>query len=100
MAMPPVVRYMLLCEDWQVDSANPRRVSIIGLLSSIKSLDVPPYPVICRQLCVFLALTEGRGQGEARIVCLYEETGQRIFETAKRVINFGSDPLEVLMFVF
>jgi hypothetical protein len=41
-------------------------------------------------------MTEGRGQGEGQIVCVLEETGQKMFETAKRPIPFGPDPLEVV----
>jgi len=87
---------MLLCEDWKRDPGNNRRITIIGLLSNIRALDQPPYPLLYREMCVFLALTEGRGQGDGQIVCMFEETGQKIFETAQRSIQFGPDPLEVL----
>jgi hypothetical protein len=54
------------------------------------------YPHFYREFCVFLALTEGRGQGDGHIVCVFEETGERVFETRKRPIPFGPDPLEVV----
>lgn len=95
MALSPVVRYMILCDDWGIDPARPRCVNIFGLLSNIRAVDEPPYPLLYRELCVFLALTEGRGTGDCRIVCCYEETGQKIFETPNRSITFGQDPLEV-----
>jgi hypothetical protein len=96
MAIKPVVRYMLLCDDWLLDPENHRRVTIIGLISNIRSLEDPPYPLFYRELCVFLALTEGRGQGDGKIACVFEETGHKVFETRGRSISFGSDPLEVL----
>lgn len=96
MEIQPVVRYMLLCEDWHVNPQNERRVTIVGLISNIHALDVPPYPLRYRELCVFLALTEGRGQGEGQIQCVFEETGQRVFQTPRRPISFGDDPLEVV----
>jgi len=99
-AVVPVVRYMLLCEDCQVDPQNSRRVNIIGLISNIRSLESPPFPILCRELCVFLALTEGRAPGESQIVCVFEETGQRVFGSPKRTISFGADPLEVGMLLF
>jgi hypothetical protein len=86
---------MLLCDDWQLDPANARRVTIVGLISSIRALDEPPYPLLYREMCVFLMVTEGRGQGEGKIVCVFEETGQKIFETSSRPIVFGDDPLEI-----
>ena len=82
------------------DPQNSRRVLIIGLISNIRSLDEPPYPLTYRELCVFLALTEGRGRGEGRINCVFEETGEKAFETATRQIQFGRDPLEVVGVTF
>ena len=96
MPISPIVRYMLLCEDWRLDVANFQHVTIVGLISNIHSLDEPPFPLLYRELCVFLALTEGRGLGTGHIVCVYEETGQTIFRTAKRTIQFSTDPLDVL----
>ncbi len=91
---------MLLCDDWRLDPQNNRRVTIIGLISNIHALEDPPYPLFYREMCVFLALTEGRGQGEGNIVCVLEETGQRIFQTQPRPIVFGPDPLEVVAVPF
>jgi len=96
MAIKPIVRYMLLCNDWELDPSNDRRITIIGLISNIYSLEDPAYPLLYREICVFLTLTEGRGQGEAKIVCVMEETGEMVFETRSRPIPFGPDPLEIL----
>jgi hypothetical protein len=96
MPLQPVVRYMILCDDWGIAQDNPRRVNIFGLLSNIRSVDQPPYPLLYRELCVFLALTEGRGSGNCQIRCGFEETGETVFETPSRPITFGDDPLEVV----
>jgi len=96
MAIKPVVRYMLLCDDWRPDPTNNRRITITGLISNIHALDDPPYPLVYEELCVFLALTEGHGQGRGKIVCVYEETDQKVFETRPRPIAFGTDPLEII----
>ena len=96
MAVNPVVRYMILCEDWSTAPDRPRRVSIHGLLSNIYSVEQPPYPLNYKELCVFLALTEGRGTGIVQIVGVFEETGQTIFETPQHQVDLGTDPLEVV----
>jgi hypothetical protein len=83
-----------------LDPANNRRVTIIGLISNIRALDDPPYPLLYREMCVFLALTEGYGQGEGKIVCVNEESGETVFETRSRQIVFGPDPLEVVKVPF
>jgi hypothetical protein len=86
---------MILCEDWDSDPDAPLCVNILGLLSNIRSLELPPYP-FDRDLCVFLVLTEGRGVGEAQIICVFEETDQKVFATPKHKIAFGADPLDVV----
>lgn len=96
MPVTPVVRYMILCEDWATDANGPNRVNIFGLLSNIRSIDEPFYPLLFPELCIFLALTEGRGIGDGRIVCVFEETAEKVFETPNRTIAFGTDPLEVV----
>ena len=96
MAVKPIVRYMILCDDWNVDPANPNRVNIRGLLSNIDSDAQPPYPCVREELCVFLALTEARGKGLAEIVCVFDETGQWIFKTPAYTVTFGNDPLDVV----
>ena len=96
MAIKPVVRYMLLCDDWRADDDNPHRITIIGLITNIHAVDDPPYPLFYREMCVFLALTEGRGKGKGKIVCVFEEDGRKIFETRARPISFGPDPVDVI----
>lgn len=96
MALLPVVRYMILCNDWGPDPDSPRRANIYGLLTHIDSLDTPAYPLLYPQLCVFLVLTEGHGGGNGQLVCILEESGERMFETPTRRIAFGSDPLDVI----
>lgn len=96
MTINPLVRYMILCEDWELDGSNDRRLNIIGILWNINSLEEPPYPLFYEELCVFLALAGGRGEGEGHIECVSEDTGEKIFETRKRPIKFEADPLEVV----
>ncbi len=96
MPVKPVVRYMILCEDWGVSPANARQINIFGLLNNINSVDEPPYPLLFPELCVFLALTETRGVSDVQIICVFEETGQKIFGTPKRPCSFGNDPLEIV----
>jgi len=96
----PIVRYMILCEDWEADPASPRKVNILGLLSNIVSYEDPPYPLLYRQFSVFLALTGCRGSGRGQILAVFEETGQVIFKTSLREIQLGSDPLDVVGVAF
>jgi len=96
MEIKPVVRYMLLCDDWRQDLGSNHRITILGLISNIVSIDDPAYPLSYEEMCVFLILTEGYGHGPAKIVCVHEESGREIFETPARTIQFGLDPLDVI----
>ena len=96
MALNPIVRYMLLCDDWRLDGPDNRRVTIVGLIWNIHSIGDPPYPLFYREFCVFLALPEGRGEGEGKVLCVFDDTGETVFETRSRAIRFPPDPLEVV----
>jgi hypothetical protein len=92
----PVVRYMTVSNDLRVDPTNPHLVDILGLVYSIRALDDPPFPLVYPQLCVLLALTDSRGEGEGWLECVNADTGQRIFRSARHQIVFGDDPLRVV----
>ena len=93
--MVPIVRYMILCNDWHVRSEAGRQVTLVGLLWTIRPPEGSPYPLVYGEFCVFLALTGLRGRGESRIVCVCEESGATVFETPKRLIPPRPDLLEV-----
>jgi hypothetical protein len=95
MAVIPLVRYMILCDDWGFAPGHARRVNVFGVLTNINSRDDPPYPLLYRQVCVLLMLTGGRGTGNVQVVCVTQDTGQRIFGSQRRSITFGPDPLAV-----
>lgn len=100
MAIPPVVRHMMVCEGWLPDPVNPHRVTIIGLCETIHSLEEPAYPILLEELCVFLTLTDCRGTGPGQIICVFEETGRRIFGSHVHDLEFGANPLAIRMIGF
>jgi hypothetical protein len=96
----PTVRYLIICEDVEIDADNPRRVTLIGLLSANRSIDQPPYPLLYREIGVFLQMTECRGSGDGRIEIQHADSGQVVFRTRTRTIPLSSDPLEIAGVVF
>jgi hypothetical protein len=96
----PVMRYMILCEDVQTDVDNPNRISLIGLITAIRSLAQPSFPILYPEICVFLQLTGCRGAADGKIEIQHADSGQVVFRTRTRTISFGSDPLEVVGIVF
>ncbi len=96
----PVVRYLIVCEDVQTDPDNPLRVTLVGLISAIRSLEEPPFPILYPELCVFLQMTECRGAAEGRVEVQHTDSGQVLFRTRTRTIPFSIDPLEVVGVTF
>ena len=39
----PTLRYLIACEDIRTEPMNPRKVSLVNLLSLIRSLEQPPF---------------------------------------------------------
>ena len=101
--MRPIVRYMLLCDDIQVDPDKAACVNVECLLSEIVSLEVPPFPLVREMFCIFLVLTECYGIGVAQIRVVYADREHEVplFGSPERALDFtGHSPLEVLGIVF
>jgi len=95
-AIHPTVRYLIVCEDVQIDALNSRRITLVGLMSALRLMETPQFPVRLPELCVFLQLTECRGSAEGRIEICHADSDQVVFRTQTRTIPFGNDPLEIV----
>jgi hypothetical protein len=95
MPVAPVVRYMIVCEDWSQESKS-KRISIRGLITNIRAKDDPPFPTGFGPICVFLTLTDVYRQGRGHIQCVSDETGTVVFRTGTRVIESAAGPLAVV----
>jgi len=98
--LAPMVRHMLLCEDVRTDPANPKKVNVFGLVSTIQAVPDAAFPVCHPELCVYLQVTGGRGTGEGKIVAVQADTEQVVFTSSPHPIALGADPLAVLGLVF
>lgn len=96
----PTVRYLIICEDVRKDPENPRRLTLVGLLSAIRSLDEPAFPLLYKEICVFLQLTECRGTANGRVEIQHADSGRVVFRTKTREIPFGDNPLDVIGVTF
>src|SRR5947209_1692872 len=89
----PVVRHMLVCDRAAADPNNPHKVDVFGLMSVIVAGTDVVLPLRHRELCVYLALTGGRGTGEGRIVVVHADSGRPAFASRPHEIQFGPNPL-------
>jgi hypothetical protein len=90
----PVVRHLLVCEDLIFDPAKPRSLTFKNLLSTIRSVSQPPYPLLYPQLCVYVQLSECRGAGEVQLRIEEADTNTLIYQTPKLKVSLGNDPLK------
>ena len=98
MSVAPVVRYMIVCDDWGINAADETRIDIHGLVTYIVAAGALPYPVTLSGLCLILVLAELRGSGFGHVRCVFEQTGELIFETPNFDVRGTSDVLDVLVF--
>jgi hypothetical protein len=96
----PVVRHMLLCDDVQRDPVNPNKVNVIGLVSTIQGVSEPPFPLLHPELCVYLQVTGGRGEGDAQIVVQHADSDQVVFSSPAHRLVFSTNPLSILGIIF
>ena len=100
MDVVPVVRYMVVCEDYAISGPRYSRVDAYGLIANIKRTDSALSGVRREQICVLVAFAGGRGRSLLNVQCCLEETEEVIFQTLYREVEFGNDPLELSGVVF
>jgi hypothetical protein len=72
-------------------------------MSTIVSLETPPFPLVREMICVYLVLTEcyGTGGAQIRVAFLDGEFERPVFGSAEHHLDFaGHSPLELLGVVF
>ena len=92
----PVVRYLIVCEDFFTDPANPRKASLVNLVSAIRSTQQPEYPILFEELCVFVQLTECRGPANVGIGIVHAESGREAFPVRHWPAALPVNPLEIV----
>jgi hypothetical protein len=92
----PTVRYLIACEEIIADPANPARISLVALINTIHSYLEPPFPFQFPELCVFVQLTECRGPADCHVEIVQADSGDVLFRTQTRRVDFPTDPLDVV----
>jgi hypothetical protein len=91
--LPPIVRYMILCDEASRDPKQPGRITVTGLIPFLRWPAQSTVPLRLERLVVLLILADGRRTGRGQIVCINEETGMPVFRSEEAVISFADrDP--------
>lgn len=91
----PVVRNLILCEEIVNDPDFPKRVSLLRLISKIRTPSTPPFPALLSAFAAFAQLANCRGTGELWLAILAEDRGAIVYRTPPRRVNFPNNPLAV-----
>jgi hypothetical protein len=89
----PFIRYFVVCEAFSFE-AN-RKISLLRLLSTIRSPSLALFPLTFPTLCAYALLSECRGRGSFRIEIHQAATGQTVYSTKTYDHDFGNDPLHL-----
>lgn len=91
--MAPEVLYLILCGEVQTDPRNYHRLTLVSLLTTIRSAS---FPVVEPDFSALLLLTGCQGSGEVILHIVQDHTRVSVFRTRPRLLRFVGDPAAVL----
>jgi hypothetical protein len=94
----PTLRHIIACEDIRTNPERPLKVSLINLLSAIHSVERTPFPFLYRELCVFVQMSECRGNADIALTIVHAETEAAAFSGLAKPwrANLPNDPLKIV----
>jgi hypothetical protein len=92
----PVVRHFIACERIE-HSPGSRNVGLYNLIHAIRPASDAIYPLIRRNLCLYVLLTDGSGRLPFQVRLMFiEEEETEIYTTPPLSRDLGSNPLAVM----
>ena len=92
----PRVQAMLLCDEIEESDQEADVVHLTGVRAV---LDVPSFPAVYAQLCVFLHMSGHQGMANCQVKIEEVGSGDAIFETEILAVSFD-DPASVVPVYF
>jgi hypothetical protein len=99
-AMRPDVLYLILCDRIDTDPENYHRCNTFGLVTTIRSVTTPAFPVVHPSLRALLVWTGCTGTGELAFRIAEEASGRTICRVRPRLVRLVGDPAAVGGVVF
>jgi hypothetical protein len=93
--MGPDVLHLILCNRVETGPNNLHRCNILGLITSIRSAAVPPFPVVQPQLLALIVWIGGQGVGELTLRIIEDRSASTVFRTRPRQVRFLGDAAAV-----
>jgi hypothetical protein len=67
--VPPIVRYLILCDEVHMGQESPERVSLLGLVTALRSLGQPPFPLLHPQALRVIRELDAESAGRFDDLC-------------------------------
>jgi hypothetical protein len=96
----PTARCLIACERVTPDPENPKRLSLLRLVTTVRPVGRDSYPVIVPELSVFAQLTECRGAGRLRVEVVADADGTVVIDSPDQPVTSSNQPLAVRGAVF
>jgi hypothetical protein len=94
------VLHLILCDRIETDLNNFHRCNIFGLITSIRSTAVPPFPIVRPELVALIVWTGGQGIGELVLRIMEDSSANTVFRTRPRQVRFVGERAAVGGVVF
>lgn len=94
MNVHPVVRHMLLCDDYKLVDEETNRIDISGLMTGVVSNHAFGFGFV-DTLAVLIVVSDARGLHRVSLECQSIDAEDFVFRTSPRPVQFGRDPLRV-----
>lgn len=91
----PTARCLILCERVVPDAENPKRLSLLRVISTARPAAGDDYPLVQAELSVFAQLTECRGAGRIRIEVRNADTEAVTYRSPEQRFTVPNDPLKI-----
>jgi len=98
--LEPEVRYLLACDEVRTNPDNYQRIDVFGLITMIRSIADPPFPVVRPVLCALVIFTGVQGNGELLLRIFHDQAGRVVFRSSPREVRFVGASEAVLGIVF
>ena len=82
------VLHFILCDRLETDPDNFNRCNLVGLITSVRSAAVPPFPVIHSQMQALVVWTGGQGTGEMMLRIIEDQSSNTVFRSRPRQVRF------------
>jgi hypothetical protein len=94
--MMPTVLHFIVCDRVRMDAQNLHAISVDGLKWSIRSKQVPSFPLVVPQLSVLAVFMGGDGRGEVSLQIVHGGSRRVLSRSQRpRPIHFNGDPESV-----